>query len=41
MKKILITRKLIKESEEKASKTFKSIFNSNETPLAAEARGEE
>ena len=30
MKKILITRKLIKESEEKASKTFESIFNSND-----------
>ena len=30
MKKILITRKLIKDSEEKASKTFESIFNSND-----------
>ena len=30
MKKILITRKLIKESEEKASKTFDSIFNAND-----------
>ena len=30
MKKILITRKLIKESEDKASKTFKAIFNSND-----------
>ncbi len=30
MKKILITRKLIKESEEKASKTFNPIFNSND-----------
>ena len=30
MKKILITRKLIKESEEKASKTFDPIFNSND-----------
>ena len=30
MKKILITRKLIKESEEKASKTFEPIFNSND-----------
>ena len=30
MKKILITRKLIKESEEKATKTFDPIFNSND-----------
>ena len=30
MKKILITRKLIKESEEKASKTFDPIFNNND-----------
>ena len=30
MKKILITRKLIKDSEEKASKTFNPIFNSND-----------
>ena len=30
MKKILITRKLIKESEEKAVKTFKPIFNTND-----------
>ena len=30
MKKILITRKLIKESEDKASKTFEAIFNSND-----------
>jgi len=30
MKKILITRKLIKDSEDKASKTFNSIFNSND-----------
>ena len=30
MKKILITRKLIKDSEDKASKTFDSIFNSND-----------
>ena len=30
MKKILITRKLIKDSEDKASKTFKPIFNSND-----------
>ena len=30
MKKILITRKLIKESEDKASKTFDPIFNSND-----------
>ena len=30
MKKILITRKLIKESEEKASKTFDPIFNTND-----------
>ena len=30
MKKILITRKLIKESEEKAAKTFDPIFNSND-----------
>jgi hypothetical protein len=27
MKKILITRKLIKDSEDKASKTFEPIFN--------------
>ena len=31
MKKILITRKLIKESEDKASKTFDPIFNNNES----------
>ena len=30
MKKILVTRKLIKESEDKASKTFDPIFNSND-----------
>ncbi len=30
MKKILITRKLIKDSEDKASKTFKPIFNLND-----------
>ena len=30
MKKILITRKLIKESEDKAKKTFESIFNTND-----------
>ena len=30
MKKILITRKLIKESEDKDSKTFDPIFNSND-----------
>ena len=30
MKKILITRKLINESEEKANKTFDPIFNSND-----------
>ena len=30
MKKILITRKLIKDSEDKASKTFDPIFNSND-----------
>ena len=30
MKKILITRKLIKESEDKASKTFKPTFNTND-----------
>ena len=30
MKKILITRKLIKESEDKATKTFDPIFNSND-----------
>ena len=30
MKKILITRKLIKESENKATKTFDPIFNSND-----------
>ena len=30
MKKILITRKLIKESEDKAVKTFKPIFNPND-----------
>ena len=30
MKKILITRKLIKDSENKASKTFDPIFNSND-----------
>jgi len=30
MKKILITRKLIKESEDKASKTFDPIFNTND-----------
>ena len=30
MKKILITRKLIKESEDKASKTFNPIFNTND-----------
>ena len=30
MKKILITRKLIRESEDKAGKTFNPIFNSND-----------
>ena len=30
MKKILITRKLIKESEDKATKTFNTIFNTND-----------
>ena len=30
MKKILITRKLIKDSEDKASKTFEPIFNNND-----------
>ena len=30
MKKILITRKLIKDSEDKASNTFEPIFNSND-----------
>ena len=30
MKKILITRKLIKESEDKAAKTFKPIYNTND-----------
>ena len=30
MKKILITRKLIKESEDKALKTFEPIFNVND-----------
>ena len=30
MKKILITRKLIKESEDKSVKTFKPIFNTND-----------
>ena len=30
MKKILITRKLIKESEDKALKTFEPIFNTND-----------
>ena len=30
MTKILITRKLIKEREDKASKTFDTIFNSND-----------
>ena len=30
MKKIIITRKLLKESEEKASKTFDTRFNSND-----------
>ena len=30
MKKILITRKLIKDSEDKASKTFEPIFNTND-----------
>ena len=30
MKKILITRKLIKESEDKATKTFDPIFNTND-----------
>ena len=30
MKKILITRKLIKDSEEKAVKTFDSKLNSND-----------
>ena len=30
MKKILVTRKLIKDSEEKASKIFKVKFNNND-----------
>ena len=30
MKKILITRKLIKDSEDKAAKTFETKFNSND-----------
>ena len=30
MKKILITRKLIKDSEDKASKIFEAKFNSND-----------
>ncbi len=30
MKKILITRKLIKESEDKATKTFDPMFNNND-----------
>ena len=30
MKKILITRKLIKDSEDKALKTFEPIFNTND-----------
>ena len=30
MKKILITRKLIKDSEDKATKTFESILNTND-----------
>ena len=30
MKKILITRKLIRESEDKAGKTFNPIFNPND-----------
>ena len=30
MKKILITRKLIKESEDKATKSFEPIFNTND-----------
>ena len=30
MKKILITRKLIKDSEDKASKTFDPIFHNND-----------
>ena len=30
MRKILITRKLIKDSEDKASNTFEPIFNSND-----------
>ena len=30
MKKILITRKLIKDSEDKASKIFNPIFNTND-----------
>ena len=30
MKKILITRKLIKESEDKATKNFEPIFNTND-----------
>ena len=30
MKKILITRKLIKDSEDKATKTFEPIFNEND-----------
>ena len=30
MKKILITRKLIKDSEDKALNTFEPVFNSND-----------
>ena len=30
MKKILVTRRLIKDSEEKASKIFQANFNSND-----------
>ena len=30
MKKILITRKLIKDSEDKATKIFEPIFNTND-----------
>ena len=30
MKKILITRRLIKESEDKATKSFEPIFNTND-----------
>ena len=34
MKKILITRKLIKDSEDKASKIFEAKFNSNDEEIS-------